>query len=285
MMMEIPEFFLWTRVGTEAGESLEHILWRKDIERRQVGVFCWGIGNAIKWDTLAELRHQTELGLGASDPFIIFSAIKGKPQKHDVNPSGVVAWASYCDLDGEIRPLPDGVLVTSKQKERAHYALFCASNEPLTFADPVSAPVIRKEALRNIKPPWNSVGDSQNTVAVKFDATLSGKQTYPVSYTARLVPPYVVKLAEPILLSDVDCKAMPRRPTRPRGSPSLPTFEPDRLEHATRQILPLAPLWPVPCASTRAAGRFMPARRRGVGQSRVTPRSFGARRTSPKMLQ
>jgi hypothetical protein len=75
-MMELPEFFVWTRVGTEAGEPLEHILWRKDIERR-IGVFCWGIGNAIKWDTLDELRQQTEMTLGTTDPTIIFSEIKG----------------------------------------------------------------------------------------------------------------------------------------------------------------------------------------------------------------
>jgi hypothetical protein len=125
-----------------------------------------------------------------------------------VNPSGVVAWKSYHDLDGEIRPLPDGVLVTSRQKQRAHYVLFCASDDPLTFADPVSAPVVSKEALRNIKPPWKNVGDSQNTVAVKFDPTLPGKQTYPVSYAARLVHPYVAKLAEPLLLNADDCRSI-----------------------------------------------------------------------------
>lgn len=206
-MMDPPEFFLWTRVGKEAGESLDHILWRKDLERR-LGVFCWGIGSAIKRDTLDELRYRTEIDLGMSEPAIIFSEIKGKPKQHDVNPSGVIAWRSYLDLDGETRALPDGVLVTSRQKQRAHYVLFCASAEPLTFADPVSAPVVRKEALRNIKPPWKSVGDSQNTVAVKFDPTLPGKQTYPVSYVAQLVDPYVAKLADPVLLSDLDCKAI-----------------------------------------------------------------------------
>ena len=42
-----PEYLCWTRMQVEAGQALESIIARKEIERRAGGgLFFWGVGNA-----------------------------------------------------------------------------------------------------------------------------------------------------------------------------------------------------------------------------------------------
>ena len=47
--MNIPNYFCWTKIGTEAGETIESILLRKELERiSNNGIFLWGVGNSIE---------------------------------------------------------------------------------------------------------------------------------------------------------------------------------------------------------------------------------------------
>jgi len=47
-MKKLPNNFCWTRMGVEAGEELDRILFRKEYERKlNGGIFTWGIGSAL----------------------------------------------------------------------------------------------------------------------------------------------------------------------------------------------------------------------------------------------
>jgi 4-aminobutyrate aminotransferase-like enzyme len=44
----VPDIFCWTKMGTEAGQTLGTILRRKELERQAgSGIFAWGIGNSL----------------------------------------------------------------------------------------------------------------------------------------------------------------------------------------------------------------------------------------------
>jgi hypothetical protein len=48
MQNHLPEAFVWTRFGTEAGQTIDRILARKEAERiANGGLFLWGIGNSV----------------------------------------------------------------------------------------------------------------------------------------------------------------------------------------------------------------------------------------------
>src|SRR4051812_49335379 len=86
LQMSLPKRFCWTRFGVEAGQSVDHILLRKEQERRaNSGVFFWGIGSAVG-RSITELLRQTQL------PEVLFSPIKSNPRAVDTTPATVVAW-------------------------------------------------------------------------------------------------------------------------------------------------------------------------------------------------
>lgn len=93
----IPEYFCWTRYGTEAGESIDMILKRKEEERLQNdGVFLWGIGNSIG-PAIKELLTKTDT------PKVLFSPITTKARDVDRAPECTVQWTSGRALDGSLR--------------------------------------------------------------------------------------------------------------------------------------------------------------------------------------
>ena len=84
----LPQCFVWTRFGTEAGQSISDILRRKEKERAaNGGIFYWGIGNAVGPSILELLRRTDE-------PEVLFSPIKSAPKRDDVTPEAVVAWTA-----------------------------------------------------------------------------------------------------------------------------------------------------------------------------------------------
>ena len=95
--MSLPKHFCWTRFGTEAGETIDRILERKESERqRNGGIFLWGIGNAIGPSMRELLRVERT-------PEVIFSPIRSNPKREDAQPSTVIAWRAGRDLDGRPR--------------------------------------------------------------------------------------------------------------------------------------------------------------------------------------
>lgn len=188
----IPSAFCWTRFGTEAGETIEEILDRKEQERRDNdGVFFWGIGNSVA-PGLAALLEMSER------PEVLFSPIKGRPRAVDRAPAARFAWRAGQDLSGAHFELPPLARVTSGGPAggpgRAHYALVCASSGPLAvdrggvdldFSD-----------LRNLVS-GNPLGASQVTAVVRM--LRSGSRSdlrYIVAMRAELTPPYFVRLTE-----------------------------------------------------------------------------------------
>src|ERR1700722_15920090 len=87
----VPGMFCWTKMGTEAGQPLEVILRRKDLEREcGDGVFAWGIGSSIG----PPLEYARRLVREASiDAF--FTPMKSRSRAADSEPTGTVMWRAY----------------------------------------------------------------------------------------------------------------------------------------------------------------------------------------------
>lgn len=189
----LPEIFCWTRFGTEAGQSIERILDRKESERRaNQGVFYWGIGNSIA-PAVAELVRVCDR------PEVLFSPIKGRPRAVDVLPRRVVAWTVGETLSGGHFELPGTIRVMSRGDRTAataHYALVCRLDEPLTLSD---FGRLEFHALRNLLS-GNPVGASQVTAVVRHLSKGVGGD-YQVAIRAQLVAPYFVRLREPVAIS------------------------------------------------------------------------------------
>ena len=190
---QLPRIFCWTRFGTEAGQSIERILERKEAERRSNGgVFLWGIGNSVA-PGIAELVRRSY------DPEVLFSPIKSRPRSADVNPASVASWTVGETLAGSQFDLPRTVSVLSRCRDEArcapHYALICSLYEPLVLADHGR---LAFHALRNVVS-GNPLGASQVTAVVRRIEVRDGEGgNYPVALRARLVAPYFIRLREPV---------------------------------------------------------------------------------------
>lgn len=189
----LPPHFCWSRFGTEAGEPVDQILGRKEAERTENnGTFYWGIGNSVG-PGMAELIRR------CSEPEVLFSPIRSRPRSEDVSPRLVVRWRSGKALDGAEVELPRAVCVTSRAarlgENGQHYALVCASAEPLGHSDQGR---VRFSELRNLRS-GSRLGASQVTAIVTRVAPreLEPEAEYVVAMRARLVAPYFVRLQEP----------------------------------------------------------------------------------------
>jgi hypothetical protein len=186
--------FCWTRFGTEAGEPVDRILERKELERHaNRDIFYWGIGNSVA-PGIAELLRRCDR------PEVLFSPIKSRPRYVDARPSSIVAWTAGETLFGERIVLPPAVRVTSRvdlSVPHPHYALVCASQHPLVLAD---LGHLTFGALRNLLS-GNAVGASQVTAIVRYiDYSAAGGLHYPVALRANLVPPYFLRLHDPVTI-------------------------------------------------------------------------------------
>lgn len=188
----IPDAFCWTRFGTEAGETIEEILERKERERRDNGgVFFWGVGNSVA-PGLAALLERCDR------PEVLFSPIKGRPRAVDRAPAARFSWRAGHDLDGGRFELPTTARVTSGGPVggpgRAHYALVCASSRPLSIY-PGDAE-LDFLALRNLVS-GNPLGASQVTAVVRMlREQATSDMRYAVAFQAELTPPYFVRFTE-----------------------------------------------------------------------------------------
>ena len=197
--MPIPEFFCWTRYGTEAGQSIEQILERKEEERTaNDGLFFWGVGNAVGPSIRELVRHKTR-------PEVLFSPIKCAPRKQDVVPSQVVAWTTGETLEDDQFRLPNTALITSRldpvSPRLTHYALVCFSASPLGMMP--SGDKLALGHLRNLLT-GRPIGASQVTAIVNHDAsTAPGPATYDVTLRVHLAPPFFLRLRNPKPLAGV----------------------------------------------------------------------------------
>ena len=196
--MPLPEFFCWTRFGTEAGQSVQQIFARKEQERvANGGVFFWGIGNAIGPSMHALVRRTTS-------PEVLFSPIQCSPRREDASPSSVVAWTEAQAFSGEDYQLPESSLITSRfdtlRPKPRHYALVCFSETPIAIES--SSEQVQFATLRNLLTS-RPVGASQVTAVVQLSAQAERERAslYQVALRAQLVPPYLVSLRTPVPLA------------------------------------------------------------------------------------
>lgn len=212
--MTLPDYFVWTRFGTESGETVASILARKERERQIAdGLFLWGIGNSIAPSVRKLLAH-----LDGRDPTVLFSPMLAAPRAVDVSPSEIVAWRSARGIDEREWDIPVGTLVTSRAgpsgvRKSRHYALVCRRTEPLWADDAGERFAI--DDLTNFVT-GNRIGHSQVTSVVRR-VRRSVDGPYVAAVMSTLVYPYVVELTDPIALTDVPLKGARAEATkRPR---------------------------------------------------------------------
>lgn len=195
----IPEAFVWTKMQAEAGQPLEVILRRKELERQAGnGEFWWGIGES-KGAAIDLLRCRTPA------PEVLFSRTRGAPRQIDLSPSGVVIWETYRTASGE-HPVPPHVIVAAKamrgtQPRATHYALVCRSKSPLIGS---GGGQLDAGALQNIGRGGKPVGSSQVTAVVERGAPSGRSMNYPIASRAILEKPCSATLSSPRELSPTE---------------------------------------------------------------------------------
>lgn len=187
----VPPAFVWTRFGAEAGEDFERILVRKEAERRaNGGLFLWGIGNSVA----PGLRELLRRGI---PPEVLFSPIKARPRRVDLDPPRVVSWTAAATIDGAAVVLAPSVRVLSRAPRAGnpppHYALVCYLPEPLELSDHGT---LHFGSVRNLVS-GTQIGASQVTAVVSQDQCGAEGAIYPVLLRARLVGPYFLRLRAP----------------------------------------------------------------------------------------
>ena len=194
----VPDFFCWSKFGTEAGERTSSIFRRKEIERRKnSGTFLWGIGNSIQ-PSFADLLNLTD------EPEVLFSPIKGRPSKRDVAPAELIVWCAAVGLDGRPYQIPNFSVVTSGRNpgnpKSTHFALVCESENSL-LDEPQPANHVTMDGVRNLKS-GSPLGGSQVTSIVRRVAPPTNGHRYPVTARARLAHPYILTLSKGVAVPD-----------------------------------------------------------------------------------
>jgi hypothetical protein len=201
----LPSAFCWTKMESDAGETLNDIIRRKELERSiGGGVYYWGIGTPIAERTMAELRRRT------CQPEAFFSIMRSKPRREDHSPASVLLWTNDIDADGLLKQLPTHALVlsrgeTTSGREKRYYALVCHSETALSPSRHASFDLSH---FRNLGGAKGEIGSSQVTAVIEH---LSGSHLgrhYEISLRTLLRPPYFVKLAGPKRVLDEDRKTI-----------------------------------------------------------------------------
>lgn len=199
----VPDIFCWTKMGTEAGQPLETILRRKELERQAGnGTFAWGIGNSLGSSPAFAKQATTD---GAVD--ILFSPMKSAPKAIDVAPTQLVLWLSYHSPDTGLTDLPAHMLITSRgsgisgSAKRSHYALLCERHEEINADTDPS--IIDAKYARNLVS-LNPLGASQVTAMVRYEQTDNNypEKPYPISFRARMHREGFVRLGTPAVLTE-----------------------------------------------------------------------------------
>jgi hypothetical protein len=200
---ELPHAFCWTRYGDEAGETVESIIRRKELERRENGgIFLWGVGNNIG-------RSMTTLIAAVPGPSLLFSPMKSQPRARDQTPREILMWCEGVDLDGRAVRLPERSLVTSGSDgsdPKDHFALVCASDEEFTV-QPDGPTRVFFSQLRNIASGRGLAGQ-QVTAAVRIDRAAPAVGTpYRVTMSVKLVKPFFIRLSKAVAVPRELCYA------------------------------------------------------------------------------
>ena len=186
-------------MGTEAGQPLEAILRRKDLEREcGDGIFAWGIGNSV-----GPALEYARCAVHGEVIDAFFTPMKSRAKATDATPTGTVMWRACRTNDGTVSTLPWHMLVTSRQhaasgvEKRHHFALICRRAEPLLGEH--ESVEIDADCARNLLSN-GQVGASQVTAVVKYTSTGATKPNrgYRVVFRATLAHQAFVRLLDPV---------------------------------------------------------------------------------------
>jgi hypothetical protein len=192
--LTLPETFVWTKMGWESGVKPAAILRQKEVERQeQGGLFYWGVGTSPSLPRLLAFRERNPT------PLVVFTRMVSRPRESDFDPPGTVAWRSYIDPETrEKQQLPTLWCEISRDRERS-YALVCRRATPI--APHPTDLILRAAEYRNFCSPSKSerLDSRQVTDIVEHcrAAVEDGAGGVPVHFTANLLWPYIVRLADP----------------------------------------------------------------------------------------
>ena len=204
-MKKLPRTFCWTRMGAEAGQTLDSIIYRKELERASDnGIFIWGIGNSLGdriWKFVDNIKR----------PKVLFSEIKSKAKVIDANPDKIYQWTYYRDRYGNCKKLPRHSLVLSRAYSKSaikskHYALVCFKNKKITGE---KWQKINFANLKNIYSEKKKLGYSQVTAIVEPNGNeLKNSLNYDVVFSAELKEPYFITLLNPLEVPKEEIKIL-----------------------------------------------------------------------------
>jgi hypothetical protein len=178
----------------QAGQSINLTIARKEAELRcGNGTFWWGIGNILP--ALQASFGQAE-HTGVDIP-VLFSLMLSKPAKHDISPDGVLLWTAWWDGD-TLREIPNHIVCLSKSSPKPkRYALVCQVDEPIAAGEHCYFNPKRCITFAGKLPA------GQQVTALLLGDLDSDHAPGPYSrgFRARLVEPWLVRLAKPCPLS------------------------------------------------------------------------------------
>ena len=193
--MTLPNKFVWSKVGPQAGLGIVEILRWRDLPRRiGRGRFYWGIGRPLGQEKLRRLSAGNE------EPVVLFSKQPSPGKPEDISPDGVVIWTHFLDQRDKEQPLPLWAAVTSKatspngKPKTRHYALRCFRTEPLEFQENVPFDIGHYMNLGG-----NYIDKRQRTAVIERRPRAEQKniRRYSEGFLARLHDPPIITLTKP----------------------------------------------------------------------------------------
>ncbi|MER8483153.1 hypothetical protein [Mesorhizobium sp. M1322] len=127
-----PKRFGWSKVGGEAGLTVQQILKWKDLQRQlSDGEFFWGVSQRPRPEKIAALLRS------ARDPQVLFCEQLTMAKPEDREPTQTILWTHFIDSEGSEKELPLFAAVTSRggPAKSKHVAIRCQSQRPIAFED------------------------------------------------------------------------------------------------------------------------------------------------------
>src|SRR6266704_209411 len=131
--MNWPAAFCWSKIGPEAGFTLDQIIRWKELQRSlSAGRFFWGVGG------IPGREKQDAFIRTVDGPKVLFCEQLGEAKAEYKNPSATFLWTHYMDRTGHEIELPRFAAVTSKAGASRHYALVCKLEYPISVRTNIS---------------------------------------------------------------------------------------------------------------------------------------------------
>jgi len=118
--MAWPNRFCWSKVGPEAGLTLDQILRWKEFQRSlSDGLFFWGVGG------IPNRNKQGTFISSTATPRVLFCEQLAEAKQEYKRPASTLFWTHYLDDKEEEVALPRYAAVTSKGDASTHFAIVC----------------------------------------------------------------------------------------------------------------------------------------------------------------